>query len=180
MSGDAASAPVPSADCAGDAQAPGDVAAALERAVAEDDRLRRDAGEDYETVAALRRMAAEARRAGRDARAGALERAAVGDPETGDADELRRMLAAGERMPGGGIHAAPLRSRSALRWALRRMEQAGGGVMADPICACCGRTISGRMHAAGASAARSGIALSVVCGSCYRLECECWRGRILP
>ena len=51
----------------------GDDPSARERTVAEDDRLRREAGEDYETVAALRQTAAEARRVGQDARAGALE-----------------------------------------------------------------------------------------------------------
>ena len=75
-------------------------------------------------VAALRRMAAGSRRAGRDAAAAVLERAAVGEPKDGGADALRRMLGAGEG-PGAGPRIAPVRSRSALRWALRRIEANG-------------------------------------------------------
>lgn len=100
------------------------VNAELERLVADDDRLRREAGADYGNAAALRRMAAEARRAGREAATAVLERAAAGEPEDGDADVLRRMLAAGEGL-GAGPGIAPMRSRSALRWALRRIEANG-------------------------------------------------------
>ena len=96
----------------------------LERLVTEDDRLRREAGADYGNAAALRRMAAGSRRAGRNEAAGVLERAAAVEPEAGDADVLRRMLAVGEGR-GAGPRIAPVRSRSALRWALRRIEANG-------------------------------------------------------
>ena len=98
--------------------------AELERLVAEDDRLRREAGADYGNAAALRRMAAGSRRAGREAAAAVLERAAAGEPEDGDADVLRRMLAAGEGL-GAGPRIAPVRSRAAIRLALRRIEANG-------------------------------------------------------